>query len=126
MTAFRSNLHSSSARFQAQRAGMLQLVQRLRELELRAVAASAKSKPLFDKRGQLLPRERLARLLDPGAPWLELSSMAGWMVDSDDTERSVPGGGVIAGIGVISGARCVVVVNDAGINAGAIQRAGGD
>ncbi|HYN62013.1 MAG TPA: carboxyl transferase domain-containing protein [Rubrivivax sp.] len=105
---------------------MLQLVQRLRGLEARAVAASARSRPLFDKRGQLLPRERLARLLDAGSPWLELSSMAGWLVDSEDAERSVPGGGVICGIGVISGARCVVLANDAGINAGAIQRMGGD
>ena len=126
VTAFRSNVHPSGDTFQARRAAMLQLVQRLRELEARAVAASARSKPLFDKRGQLLPRERLARLLDAGAPWLELSSLSGWMVDSDDNERSVPGGGVIAGIGCISGARCMVVVNDAGINAGAIQRAGGD
>ena len=58
---------------------MLQLVERLRELEARAARPRRKSKPLFDKRGQLLPRERLARLLDPGAPWLELSSMAGWL-----------------------------------------------
>jgi hypothetical protein len=52
--------------------------------------------------------------------------LAGWLVDSDDAERSVPGGGVIAGIGVISGSRCMVVANDSGINAGAIQRLGGD
>ena len=67
---------------------MLQLVQRLRELEARAAPASAKAKPLFDKRGQLLPRERLARLLDPGSPWLELSSLAGWLVDHPDPENA--------------------------------------
>jgi geranyl-CoA carboxylase beta subunit len=38
----------------------------------------------------------------------------------------VPGGGVITGIGSIGGTRCMVTVNDAGINAGAIQRVGGD
>jgi geranyl-CoA carboxylase beta subunit len=124
--ALTSRILTSGDSFLAQRAAMLQLVERLRSLEARTVSTSAKSKPLFDKRGQLLPRERLARLLDAGAPWLELSSMAGWLVDSDDPERSVPGGGVITGIGVISGSRCVVVVNDAGINAGAIQRMGGD
>jgi geranyl-CoA carboxylase beta subunit len=124
--ALRSNLFAASDSFQAQRAGMLQLVERLRALEARTVAASAKSKPLFDRRGQLLPRERLARLLDGGAPWLELSSLAGWLVDHDDPDRSVPGGGVIAGIGTISGTRCVITVNDAGIDAGAIQRMGGD
>jgi len=121
-----SRIHPESDTFQAQRKGMLQLVDRLRELEARAAAASARSKPLFDKRGQLLPRERLARLLDPGAPWLELSSMAGWLVDQGDPDKSVPGGGVICGIGSISGTRCVITVNDAGIDAGAIQRMGGD
>ena len=126
MPAFESRLHAESETFQAQRRGMLQLVERLRELEARAAAASARSKPLFDKRGQLLPRERLARLLDPGAPWLELSSMAGWLVDQPDPDKSVPGGGVICGIGSISGTRCVITVNDAGIDAGAIQRMGGD
>lgn len=69
MPALVSRIHPESDTFQAQRKGMLQLVDRLRELEARAAAASARSKPLFDKRGQLLPRERLARLLDPGAPW---------------------------------------------------------
>ncbi len=121
-----SRIDPGSDSFQAQRAGMLQLVQRLRDLEARAAATSAKSKPLFDKRGQLLPRERLARLLDPGSPWLELSSLAGYLVDHPDPERSVPGGGMISGIGTISGTRCVILVNDAGINAGAIQRMGGD
>ena len=105
---------------------MLRLVERLRALEARAATASAKARPLFDKRGQLLPRERLARLLDAGAPWLELSSLAGWRVDVDDEDNSIPGGGVIAGIGVIGGSRCMVVANDSGINAGAIQRLGGD
>ncbi len=126
MPVLETRIHSASESFQAQRKGMLQLVGTLRELEARAANASAKSKPLFDKRGQLLPRERLARLLDPGAPWLELSSMAGWLVDHDDPHKSVPGGGVISGIGTICGTRCVITVNDAGINAGAIQRMGGD
>jgi geranyl-CoA carboxylase beta subunit len=121
-----SRIHPSGDAFRAQRAAMLQLVERLRSLEARTAAASAKAKPLFDKRGQLLPRERLAHLLDLGAPWLELSSMAGWLVDHDDPQRSVPGGGVISGIGVIAGSRCVITVNDAGIDAGAIQRMGGD
>ncbi len=126
MTRIDTRIHSSSDSFRAQRVAMLQLVERLRELEGRTVAASARAKPLFDRRGQLLPRERLARLLDPGAPWLELSSMAGWRVDHDDPDKSVPGGGVISGIGTISGTRCVITVNDAGIDAGAIQRMGGD
>ena len=126
MPVLETRIHPEGEAFQTQRKAMLQLVGRLRELEARAALASAKAKPLFDKRGQLLPRERLARLLDPGSPWLELSSMAGWLVDQPDPEKCVPGGGVLSGIGTISGTRCVITVNDAGIDAGAIQRMGGD
>jgi geranyl-CoA carboxylase beta subunit len=105
----------------ARRAHTLALVERWRALEARTRAASARAAPLFAKRGQLLPRERVARLLDPGVPFLELSTMAGWLLDSDDAEKSVPGGGVIAGIGVVSGIRVMLVADDAGIDAGALQ-----
>jgi geranyl-CoA carboxylase beta subunit len=124
MPAIESKLNPQSAAFQANRAAMLELVGRVRALEARAAQASAKSKPLFDKRGQLLPRERVARLLDPGAPWLLLSSMAGFCLDNPDPEKSIPGGGMIAGIGYVSGVRVVVVASDAGIDAGAIQHMG--
>jgi len=103
---------------------MLGLVERLRALEQRTREESAKAKPLFDKRGQLLPRDRIARLLDPGAPWLELSSMAGYCLDHPDPEKSVPGGGMIGGIGYAAGVRVMVVASDSGIDAGAIQHMG--
>jgi len=108
----------------ADRARMLELVARLRSLEERTRKESEKAKPLFDKRGQLLPRERIARLLDIGAPWLELSSMAGYCLDNPDPEKTIPGGGMIAGIGYVGGARAVVVASDSGIDAGAIQHMG--
>jgi len=103
---------------------MLGLMREVRALEARARERSAAAKPLFDRRGQLLPRERLARLLDPGAPWLELSTLAGYGLDTADPARSVPGSGVITGIGFVSGVRCMVQLNDAGIDAGAIQNMG--
>lgn len=93
-------------------------------LQDRAAQASAQSKPVFDKRGQLLPRERVALLLDPGAPFLSLCALAGFMQDTPDPAKSVPGGGMIAGIGFISGVRCMVVASDSGIEAGAIQARG--
>src|SRR5256714_14253736 len=103
---------------------MLALIAQLRALENRARDRSAEAKPLFDRRGQLLPRERVARLLDIGAPWLELCSIAGYGLDTPDLEKSVPGGGMIAGIGYVSGVRCMVVASDSGIDAGAIQHMG--
>ncbi|MFA5913444.1 MAG: acyl-CoA carboxylase subunit beta, partial [Burkholderiales bacterium] len=63
MSPPKTRIDSQSEAFQQQRGAMLALVERLRTLERRAAAASAASKPAFDKRGALLPRERLARLL---------------------------------------------------------------
>ena len=74
---------------------------------------------MFDKRGQLSPRERLAALLDPGMPFLELYNIAGYLVDDPNLVSSVPGCSMIVGIGFISGVRCLVFVDDSGINAGA-------
>jgi geranyl-CoA carboxylase beta subunit len=124
MPAIQSKLDTSGEAFQRNRARMLALVAQLRSLETRANDASARAKPLFDKRGQLLPRERIARLLDPGAPWLELSSIAGYCRDNPDPDKSIPGGGMLSGIGYVNGVRSMVVASDSGIDAGAIQAMG--
>jgi geranyl-CoA carboxylase beta subunit len=104
---------------------MLALIEDLSRLNARAPALSASKKPRFEKRGQLLPRERLTRLLDPGLPWVEIGNLAGYLLDTDDPEKSIPGGTIIAGIGYVSGTRCAVVVDDSGIQAGALTTAGG-
>ena len=117
-----SKISTASAAFKANREGMLALIAELRALETKTRETSAKAKPLFDKRGQLLPRERIARLLDPGAPWLELSSIAGYRFA--EAETSMPGGGMISGIGYVLRVRSVVVASDSGIDAGAIQPMG--
>jgi len=119
-----SKIDVNGEAFARNREHMLALISQLRALESRAAAKSAQAKPLFDRRGQLLPRERVARLLDIGAPWLELSSIAGYGLDTPDLDKSVPGGGMIAGIGYVSGVRCMVVASDSGIDAGAIQHMG--
>ena len=126
MSAFQSSLNAASPPAQARRTAMLARIDAWRALEQRAVDASAKAKPQFDKRGQLLPRERVALLLDAGAPWLPLCSLAGFMQDTKDPAKSVPGGGMIAGIGFIADVRCMVVASDSGIEAGAIQAMGLD
>lgn len=124
MPAIPSRLDSASQTFQHNRAHMLALIENLRMLEARVRNKSAEAKPLFDRRGQLLPRERIARLIDAGAPWLELCSIAGFGLDTPDLEKSVPGGGMICGIGHVAGVRCMVVASDSGIDAGAIQHMG--
>jgi len=124
MPALTLALNRAGDAFAANRRHALDLIEQWRAIEARTRAASAKAAPLFEKRGQLLPRERVARLLDPGVPFLELSTLAGWRQDVDDVERSVPGGGTICGIGVVSGVRVLVVADDAGIDAGALQAQG--
>ena len=125
MAVFASKINTSSETFLRQRAEMLELVDKLNELNGRGRIISEQRKPRFDKRGQLTPRERLARLLDPGMPFLEIGNLAGYLVDSKNPDKSIPGSTVIAGIGFISGVRCTVVVDDSGIMAGSLTTAGG-
>lgn len=124
MPALESRIMPQGEAFQANRAALESQLARLRELEARTRDKSAASAPLFAKRGQLLPRERLGALLDAGAPFLELATLAGYCLDHPDPERSVPGGGLVGGIGFVSGVRCMVVADDSGIDAGAVQPMG--
>jgi 3-methylcrotonyl-CoA carboxylase beta subunit len=66
------------------------------------------------QQGKLAPRERVQRLLDTGAPWLEL----GLLVAYDQYDGQAPGAGVITGVGVVEGREVVVVANDATVKAG--------
>jgi geranyl-CoA carboxylase beta subunit len=124
MPAIESRIDRAGEAFRRNRERLRAGIERLRTLEARTRDASARATPLFDKRGQLQPRERIARLLDAGAPWLELSSMAGYGLDDPDPEKTIPGGGMISGIGYVSGVRAMVVASDSGIDAGAIQHMG--
>ena len=126
MSFFQSAWNAQSPQALARRSAMLARIAALRALEERSAHASAKSKPVFDKRGQLLPRERVALLLDAGAPWLPLCTLAGYRQDHPDPEKSIPGGGMVGGIGFIEGTRCMVVASDSGIDAGAIGPMGLD
>ncbi len=65
-------------------------------------------------RGKMLARERIDKLIDPGAPFLELSQLAAHKVYDDD----VPSAGIITGIGPVEGTECVIVANDATVKGG--------
>ncbi|TFY69457.1 hypothetical protein EVJ58_g391 [Rhodofomes roseus] len=88
------------------------------DIDAKAAAArlggSEKARERMRKAGKKLPRERLALLLDPHTPFLELSQLAA----HDVYPESIPGAGIITGIGRISGRECVVVVNDATVKGG--------
>ncbi|TFZ07868.1 acyl-CoA carboxylase subunit beta [Ramlibacter humi] len=124
MPTIDSTLAPSSEVFAANRAHMLGLLEQVRAHEERTRTKSAAAGERFAARGQLLPRERIALLLDPGAPFLELCTLAGLGMDTPDLSKSVPGGGIVAGIGFVSGIRCMVMASDSGIDAGALQPMG--
>ena len=125
MSIFNSQINPNSEEFLHNRAGMLALIEKMQQLEARTRQASARAKERFAKRKQLMPHERVARLLDPGAPFLEIGNMTGYLRDVDNPDKSLPGASLIAGIGFIDGVRCMIVANDSSINAGAISEATG-
>ncbi|MDR3469742.1 MAG: carboxyl transferase domain-containing protein [Xanthobacteraceae bacterium] len=126
MAVIETAVATSADSFQANRSGMLALIDRIRTLEERARTASAAAKERFHARRQLLPRERVALLLDPDTPYMELSTLAGYRLDTPDPDKSIPGCGLIAGIGIVSGVRCMISASDSGIDAGALQPKGLD
>ena len=65
-------------------------------------------------RNKFLPRERIEKILDPGSPFLELSTLAADGV----YEEEVPGAGVVTGIGLVHGVECMFVANDATVKGG--------
>jgi len=126
MTVFTSKVTAGGDVFATNRTDMLALVDELHRLKARAAAVSEKRRPRFDERGQLTPRERLLRLLDPGMPYLELYGLANYLTETDDREKSVPGASSLAGVGFVSGVRSLVYVDDSGINAGASTQKSGE
>ena len=91
------------------------LAERLRaDVAKAALGGTEKSRERHVSRGKLLPRDRVERLLDPGSPFLEIGQLAA----CDLYEGSVPGAGMIAGIGRVSGRQVMIVCNDATVKGG--------
>jgi geranyl-CoA carboxylase beta subunit len=118
MAVLQSQIDPKSEAFQANRREMLALVDGFRALEQRVRETSNAKLPTFQKRGQLTPRQRLAHLIDRGSPFLEISTLAGLNMHDDDGADNIQGGGVIAGVGYVSGVRCMITASDSGIKGG--------
>jgi len=123
MPVIQSEIDANSPEFAQNREAMLAAIASFRDVEQLVLNKANEAKSKFDKRGQLLPRERLNLLLDPGAPFLELSSLAGYKLH-DDKDGSMAGGGIIAGIGYVEGVRCLVIANNSAIKGGTISPSG--
>jgi geranyl-CoA carboxylase beta subunit len=124
MTVLASTLNPGSAAYAANAERMGKLLAEVRRLEALVVAESASKAKRFEERGQLLPRERVARLIDRGSPFIELSTLAGLGMHDDDGKKSVMGGGSIVGIGVVAGKRVLISASDSGIKGGTIAPMG--
>jgi geranyl-CoA carboxylase beta subunit len=124
MPTLSSRLNPASAAFQANAARMRERLDEVLALQALVVAASAARRETFEARGQLLPRERVARLLDRGSDFLELSPLAGLGMHDDDGRKSVLGGGSIVGIGTVCGKRVLINANDSALKGGTIAPMG--
>ncbi len=115
MSILATQVERSSDVFSARRTRMEELVAELRERTAQvARGGGEKALERHRSRGKLTARERIDRLVDPGAAFLELSALAAWDVYGGDA----PGAGMVTGIGVVEGRECVIVANDATVKGG--------
>ncbi len=118
MPVLKSRLDPNADDVRANQAAMAMLVEDLRkrtaEVSARGAGGDERSIARHRERGKLLVRDRIDRLLDPGAAFLELSPLAASGLYDDDA----PSAGIVTGIGRIEGATCVIVANDATVKGG--------
>ncbi|KAG5917505.1 hypothetical protein E4U61_002680 [Claviceps capensis] len=106
----------SSDLFRQNASQMAALTARLADLTCTAQRGGPdKAREKHLARNKMLPRERIAALIDPGSTFLELSPLAGHELYP---EAHVPAGGIITGVGVVEGVRCVIVANDSTVKGG--------
>ena len=116
----RTSVDPRSETFRANRDAMAVALDEIEELNATVVGGGGSSNPekaakavaRHRDRGKLLPRERIAGLLDPDSPFLELSPLAGW---GSDDELGV---GLVTGIGWVSGVECMISANDPTVKGG--------
>src|SRR6266705_1204673 len=115
MEVLQSQINPTSAAFKSNMAHNLEQVRRLREqLQKVQEGGGERAVALHRQRGKLLARERIDALLDPGAPFLELSPLAAY----DMYDSAAPAAGIITGIGVVHGTEVMIVANDATVKGG--------
>ncbi|MBO6562933.1 MAG: methylcrotonoyl-CoA carboxylase [Nisaea sp.] len=115
MTVFTSALNSRDETFRRNADHMRALVADLQaQVAVAKEGGGASSRERHVARGKLLPRERIRTLLDPGAPWLELSQLAAHGMYSGD----IASAGILTGIGRVMGQEVMIVANDATVKGG--------
>ena len=115
MSILKSNFSPRSDAFRANAAAMAVASNAIEHAANLAMAGGGETaRNRHTARGKLLPRDRIARLIDPGAPFLECGMFAAHGLYDGDA----PGAGLITGVGRIAGRACMLVVNDATVKGG--------
>ena len=115
MAVLRSALSTRSQSFRDNAAAMRAALQPVEAAAVKALTGgSDKARARHLSRGKILPRERVERLLDPGAPFLEVGLFAA----HDLYDGAAPSAGLITGVGRIAGRDCMVLCNDATVKGG--------
>lgn len=115
MTVIQSTINTSSDEFIANTAAYREKTAKLHTLRREQRLGGPKvARDRHLKRGMLLPRDRVEKLLDPGSPFLELGELAGL----NKYEGVPPGASLITGIGLVSGRHCMIIAHDATVKGG--------
>lgn len=123
MPILQSEIAVGSEQYQQNRDALLAQLDEVRKIQKSALERSYKAKAKFDKKGKVLPHERVRLLLDADSPFVELCGLVGYQMH-DDKDGSEAGGGIIAGIGFVSGTRCLIAANNSAIKGGTIAPMG--
>ncbi|KAL7907252.1 methylcrotonoyl-CoA carboxylase beta chain [Trichoderma velutinum] len=116
ISRLQTNVDATSEEFKENERQMAEVTARLQELTTTIQkGGSQKARDKHIARNKMLPRDRVAALIDPGTTFLELSPMAGHELYP---EAEVPAGGIITGVGVVEGVTCVIVANDSTVKGG--------
>jgi 3-methylcrotonyl-CoA carboxylase beta subunit len=115
MSVLRSRLQAGSEEYRDNAAAMQAMIADLRAKHAQVrMGGDAAARERHSGRGKLLARERIARLVDPGSDFLELSTLAAWA----HYDNQVPAAGIVTGVGRVQGVDCVVIANDATVKGG--------
>ncbi|RLA54164.1 MAG: acyl-CoA carboxylase subunit beta [Gammaproteobacteria bacterium] len=124
MSALNSTMNRRGTEFNHNRGQMLDALADVRNLEACTRELGERQRQRFEAANKLLPRDRLDQLLDPGSPFIALSSLAGLGMHEDDAQEMVMGGGLLSGIGFVCGTRVIIIVSDSAIKGGTSTWAG--
>lgn len=115
MPLIETKVKTDSADFKENHSNLEQLVADLKNrLQVSNAGGSATAQDRHKQKGKLLPRERITELLDPNTVFLEVGALAGLEL----YDEPVPCGGIIAGVGLVSGTECMIIANDATVKGG--------